>query len=53
MLSDEEKAALEEKANGYLERVQKGESLTDIIQEYQDELYDEAQKAAGENAAAK
>lgn len=49
-LSDEEKAALEEKANGYLERVQKGESLTDIIQEYQDELYDEAQKAAGENA---
>lgn len=49
-LTDEEKAALEEKANGYLERVQKGESLTAIIEEYQNELYDEAQKAAEEAA---
>lgn len=49
-LSDEEKAALEEKANGYLERVQKGENLTALIEEYQNELYDEMQKAAEEAA---
>lgn len=47
-LSEEEKTALEEKANGYFERAQKGESLTVLIEEYQNELYEEALKAAEE-----
>lgn len=50
-MTDEEKAALQEKANGYLQRAQSGEALSDLINEYQNELYDEAEKAAGENAS--
>lgn len=50
-MTDEEKAALQEKANGYLQRLQSGEELSALINEYQNELYDEAQKAAEESGS--